>query len=116
MYKTTGFWSWILRRVSGLGLTFYLIWHILVIRSVTGGSASFDRVMIFYQSPVFKFLEIVLVGGLVYHGLDGIRVLVVDLWSVPQHEKRLLWAVVGAGVVIFVLGSLPLALFALAKL
>ncbi len=44
MYKSTGFISFFLRRLTGLALVFYLSLHILAIGSVTTSPDNFDNV------------------------------------------------------------------------
>ncbi len=113
MYKTTGFISWALRRFTGLALVFYLILHILVIGSANGGSANFNRVLAFVQTTPFKLMEVALLAAVVYHTVDGIRVLIVDFFNVSEYEKSLFYAIFTVAVILTVAGGLPILLFAL---
>ena len=44
--------------LAGLALIFYLSLHIWVIHSLTYGERTFDSVMKFLSSPLFKLLEV----------------------------------------------------------
>jgi succinate dehydrogenase / fumarate reductase, cytochrome b subunit len=116
MYRTVGFWSWILRRVTGVAVAFYLLLHILVIHSITAGAASYDQVMTFLAAPLFKLGEIALLGAVFYHSLDGIRVLLTDFFGAAWYERRLFWGLMAFGIVLFTIAAAPLLVFTLQSL
>ncbi len=70
-----GFWAFLLMRISGVALIFYLMLHIYVLHHLLEGPAAFDELMKTVQSPLFKFFEVALLGAVLYHGLNGVRVL-----------------------------------------
>ncbi|MBK8899884.1 MAG: succinate dehydrogenase, cytochrome b556 subunit [Anaerolineaceae bacterium] len=113
MYKTTGFLSFALRRLTGLALVVYLFMHLWVIGSINGGPAAFDARLALVQTPVFKFLEIVLLAAVVYHSVDGIRLLIVHYFKVTQYRLSLFYAVLAVSVLLVIAGGLPMLLFAL---
>ena len=86
--------AWILHRLSGLGLIFYLLLHIWVIHHLIGGKESFDGVMQFFNNPLFKFLEIGLVGVILYHLWNGLRVTLVDIGFMVERQKTMFGTVV----------------------
>ncbi|MEA3336122.1 MAG: succinate dehydrogenase, cytochrome b556 subunit [Chloroflexota bacterium] len=113
MYKTTGFLSFALRRLTGLALVAYLFMHIMVIGSANGGSARFDSVLNFVQTDFFKLLEIGLLAAVVYHAVDGIRLLIVHYFDVPDKEKSLFYAIFAVAAILVIAGGLPILLFML---
>lgn len=113
MYKTTGFVSFFFRRVSGVALVIYLFMHIWVIGSVNRGAAAFDARMATVQSPIFRFMEIALLIAVIYHGLDGIRLLIVHWFNVTEYRKSLFYAMFVLFILVSIVGSVPLLLFAL---
>jgi succinate dehydrogenase/fumarate reductase cytochrome b subunit len=40
--KHAGSWAWILHRVTGLGLTFYILLHIIALTGLLKGEAAFN--------------------------------------------------------------------------
>ena len=84
-----GTFAWILHRLSGLGLIFYLLLHIWVISHLSGGERSFDGIMHFFGSPFFKFMEVGLVGVILYHLFNGLRVTLVDMGVWVEKQKTL---------------------------
>ncbi len=97
----TGFWAFILHRLSGLLLLFYLTLHIWVTHHLSWGEEEFDRIMEFLSSPLFKFLEIGLLGVILYHGLNGLRVILIDLGLGIEKQKLVFWLLMIIGVLIY---------------
>jgi succinate dehydrogenase / fumarate reductase cytochrome b subunit len=75
--------------LSGLGLIFYLTLHIYVISHLIGGKESFDGVMHLLETPLFKFLEIGLIGTIFYHLYNGLRVTLIDMGVLVERQKLL---------------------------
>ncbi len=113
MYRTTGFISFFLRRLTGVALVIYLGLHILAIGSVNGGPESFDSTMNFLQSDIFKLAEIGLLAAVIYHAFDGIRLLIVHYLDVTEYRKSLFYAAFAVSVILTIAGGLPILLFML---
>jgi succinate dehydrogenase / fumarate reductase cytochrome b subunit len=113
MYKTTGFVSFVLRRVTGVALVLYLFTHMWVIGSITQGPEVFDARLNLVQTPFFKLAEIALLAAVVYHGLDGIRLLLVNWFKITNYRKSLLYAVLAVSVLLVIACGIPILLFML---
>ncbi len=113
MYKTTGFIGFLFRRISGLALVFYLALHIWVIGSATAGPEVFDRRLAFVQTPFFKMMEIALLAAVVYHGFDGIRVMLAHYFNITEYRKSTFYAMFAIFVLVTIAGGIPLFLFML---
>jgi len=86
-----GFWAWLLHRITGLAIILYLLMHLVVISSVLWGTGSFDAVMAFLKRPWFAAGELLLVTAVIYHGLNGLRIILFDLGVGVRHQKALFW-------------------------
>ena len=84
-----GVWAFWLHRITGLLIIFYLLTHILVISSITGGQANFDNAMKFLKQPIFVLLEMGLIGCIALHGLNGIRIVLFDLGYGIKRQKEI---------------------------
>ncbi len=100
--KDRGSVAWILHRVTGLGLTAYIYVHIYALTSLTHGAKAFDDEMKLFQTPVFHFLEWALFSLVVYHSLNGVRIVLVDWADGARYHKKILAVVYGLGVVLFI--------------
>ncbi len=116
MYRTVSFWSWVLRRVTGVAVALYLLLHIWVIHSLTAGATTYDQVMKILAAPLFKLGETALLGAVIYHGLDGVRVLLTDFFGAAWYQRRLFWGLMVFGILLFAVAAVPLLLFTLQSL
>ena len=103
-----GFLSWFLHRVTGVLLSVYLVIHVWVVRTVSHGPAGFNQVMAAVQTPMFILFEVCLLATVLYHSLNGIRLLLIDTgWGV-RHQKALFFLLFGVGMVLLVIGAFPI--------
>jgi succinate dehydrogenase / fumarate reductase cytochrome b subunit len=103
--------AWMLHRASGVGVFLFLAFHILDIFLMAFGPEVFDTLLFFYHQFLFKLLIIFgLYLGVLYHALNGVRVVIVDFWpGMAQHQARL-WRF---QMVIFLLAYVPSAIYML---
>jgi len=87
----TGLWAWLLHRITGLAIVLYLFMHIVVISTALWGRGSFDRTMETLRHPVFAAGELLLVAAVIYHGLNGLRIILLDLGVGIRYQKTLFW-------------------------
>jgi succinate dehydrogenase / fumarate reductase cytochrome b subunit len=98
-----GMWSWVLHRITGVTLFFFLIVHVIDIAMVRVTPAFFDKVMDTYKNPVVGLMEAGLVAVFLFHALNGIRVVLVDFWEKgPRYQKQMTYGVVVVFVLLFV--------------
>lgn len=88
-----GQWAWILHRVTGLGVVLFLMLHIFDIFLMAAGKETFETFLDLYTAAPFRILEAGLIFAVIYHALNGARVIIVDFW--PQYGRfhRVLWRV-----------------------
>ncbi|HEV2387974.1 MAG TPA: succinate dehydrogenase, cytochrome b556 subunit [Candidatus Acidoferrales bacterium] len=115
-WQFSGMVAWTIQRVTGLLLLAYLFLHVHTVSRLSQGPAAFDRAMATFHSAFFKLLEIGLLGVVVLHASNGIRITLVDLGIGVGRQRHLFWIVtVGAGLLVFLAGAIPLFLFAIGK-
>ena len=88
--KHAGSLAWMLHRVTGLGLTFYILLHIVALTGLVRGEAAFNEEMVLFSTPLFSFLEWVLVSLVMFHAANGIRIVMVDFGSGAKYHKKIL--------------------------
>ena len=101
-----GMFAWILHRLTGLALVGYLVVHIWGLKAITNEEA-YNALIASYHAPIFKVGEVLLLGAVVYHALNGMRIVLIDFvgWS-PNH-KKLFWALGALAAVLFAVGGYP---------
>ena len=86
-----GMVAWAFHRISGLGIFAFVVLHVLDIYLVGGNPALYDEVLAFYASIPGRILEVVLGAALLYHALNGLRIIIIDLWPRMTVYHRALW-------------------------
>ncbi|HEY8486043.1 MAG TPA: succinate dehydrogenase, cytochrome b556 subunit [Limnochordales bacterium] len=89
----------LLHRVTGVALVVYLFVHLHTLSSVLAGAQSFDAVMAAFNNPVVRLLELVLVVAVLFHTLNGIRLILLHLTPF-RRSPALAWAVVVVPLVV----------------
>jgi len=93
-----GHWSWILHRLGGLGIAFFLILHILDIFMVGVSKSAFEELLFIYHEPLLRPVIWALVFGVFYHALNGLRIIIQDFWPhMFRYQKQLattVWVIV----------------------
>ncbi len=98
-----GMWAWIAHRVTGLGVLLFVFLHIIDTSLIGWGPHAYNEAISLYRMTLFRILEILLVGAVLYHALNGIRIIIMDFW--PQTtviHKKLLYGVLVAFVILYV--------------
>ncbi|WP_410873618.1 succinate dehydrogenase, cytochrome b556 subunit [Nocardia sp. A7] len=89
-----GMWSWALHRITGVTLFFFLFAHVLDTALVRVNPDTYDQAIELYKNPVVALMEMGLVVAVLFHALNGVRVILVDFWSQgPRYQKQMLWVV-----------------------
>lgn len=86
-----GTWSFILHRLTGILLAFYLLAHLIVIATSPGNAGAFDQRLASVQTRLFHLLEIGLIGVVFFHMLNGLRIIVADFFFLTKQHQKLLW-------------------------
>ena len=111
--KRAGFWAYVVMRLSALGLVLYLFLHLGILSQLAIGPVQWDSFVALVKSPVFLLLDIVLIVGILAHGLNGIRLALIGFGiGVPGH-KLMLWLAVILTIVFSIVSAL--AIFAETK-
>ncbi len=88
--------SFLLHRLSGLGTLLFLAVHILDTSTVYFFPSLYSHAIDLYRSTPFMLGEIVLVFLVIYHGVNGARIAIFDLfipdrWNIQTQRKSAKW-------------------------
>jgi succinate dehydrogenase / fumarate reductase cytochrome b subunit len=100
-HRSLGMLAFILNRLTGLALVFYLGIHLVVLSMLAGGEENWDSFLELVRSPFFLFMDVVLIAGALIHGLNGIRVALVGMgYGVRSQKSAFIFLMVVALVVL----------------
>lgn len=108
-----GQWAWIFHRVSGLAVLLFLMLHVIDTSTVYFAPAGYNFFVRLYQNPFFGLAEIALGAALIFHAVNGIKVVVLDfsprLMEYQRQAQLIVW-------VLFVVLFVPTAGIMLSRL
>ncbi len=92
--------AWFGHRASGLGVLLYLFMHIVETSMVLFGPEVYDAAVGIFKNLPARLGEVVLMAAVVYHALNGLRVIAMDFWpSLTVYYRPLTYGVIGATVI-----------------
>ena len=94
-----GQWSWVLHRLTGLGVVLFLVLHVIDTSWSVFYPGLYEKAIAVYQTPLFTIGEFVLVACVIYHAYNGLRIAVFDFkpnWW--RHQQNAAYAVIGLTV------------------
>jgi len=101
-----GMWSWVAHRITGVLTFFFLFAHVLDTALVRVSPNAYDTVIETYKNPIVNLFEVGLVGAVLYHALNGIRVMLVDFWEKgPRYQRPMLWGIVAIWIAVMAPGA-----------
>ena len=104
---TEGMWSWVLHRITGIAIFFFLLVHVLDTALVRVSPEAYNAAMHAYKTPLMGLGETALVGAILYHAFNGIRIILIDfLPGGARHQRLMFWVVIGVWV-LAMLGFAP---------
>lgn len=97
-------WTWVLHRITGIAIYFFLLVHVLDGALIRVTPEAYDAVLGTYKNPIMGLGEVVLVGAIAFHALNGLRIILVDVWSKgTNYQRQLFYGVIGTWVIIMLL-------------
>jgi succinate dehydrogenase / fumarate reductase cytochrome b subunit len=104
-----GMWSWVLHRITGVTIFFFLFVHVLDTAVIRVDPNQYDAIIETYKTPLIGLMEIALVACVLFHAFNGVRLILVDFWSKgPKYQRQMLWVAMTLFVIAFGAGAVRL--------
>jgi succinate dehydrogenase / fumarate reductase cytochrome b subunit len=104
--RRPGTWAFSLNRLTALGLTFYLYLHLVILGQLAQGPEAYDSFVAFAKQPVVVVGELLVVAAGLYHGLNGVRVVLTSFGIAVPYQRALFYAMAALAAI----GSLYFAI------
>lgn len=89
LYKgSPGQWSWLLHRITGVAIILFLFAHVVDTAVVGWGPDAYNRVTEVYHNWVVRVLELGLVAAVLYHAINGVKIMVFDFWPSSATKMK----------------------------
>ena len=103
--RNVGLVAFILFRLSALGLTFYLVAHFVALSNLLQGEQAWASFLELAETPLFKLFDVVLIAGILVHGLNGVRLGLIGLGIGTRSHKALFYVAMAISVIVLVWSS-----------
>ena len=110
-------WSWLFMRISGIVLLVLAVGHVIIMHLPAGGVSriNFGFVATRWQSPFWRAWDWALLVLALIHGINGLRVIILDYVRPPGARLALNMLFYTLGFILFVLGTVIVFTFDPAK-
>lgn len=106
--RKLGMVAFVLNRVTGIGLVVYLLIHIAVLSLLVQGESQWDNFINLVRSPFFLAMDVVLLAGILIHGLNGIRIGLVGLGISARNQKLIFVVLMIVSLLTLVYGAVKI--------
>ena len=101
-----GMFAWLLHRTTGLGILFFLVIHVVDIFLMAFGPDIFNALLVLYHAWWGRIMTVFLFFGVLFHALNGARIIIQDLWPRTwPHERKFIIAEAVVFVPVFLWGA-----------
>jgi succinate dehydrogenase / fumarate reductase cytochrome b subunit len=88
-------------RVTGVLIFFFLFAHVLDTALVRVSPEAYDQTIEIYKNPFVNLMEYGLVAAILFHALNGLRLIAVDFWEQgPRYQKQMFWFVMAVWIIL----------------
>jgi len=101
-----GQWAFMMHRITGFLVVMFLLLHVVDVSLVNLSPDLYNDVHDLYGNVFLRLFEVGLLGALVFHALNGLRIIVFDFFPGAVHkQKEMLWGVVFLSVLLTIVGG-----------
>ncbi len=112
MYRgQSGQWSWLLHRVTGLGVLLFLLVHIVDITLIGFGPKIYNDAIAIFSTGIIRVISLALIASLLFHAFNGIRIILIDFWPAGHKYQQAMFYIV---LVVTIVSFVPMAIYIMA--
>jgi succinate dehydrogenase / fumarate reductase, cytochrome b subunit len=106
--RKAGMWAYALNRITGIGLVIYLYLHLGVLSMLIRGRSAWDSFVALAHSPFYLTLDVILLAGVLVHGLNGLRLALTGFGFSVSAQKALFVILMLTGAFILLIAALKI--------
>ena len=103
--RSIGTWAFVFNRWSGVLLVIYLYVHLGVISMLAFKPEAYDQFLVIARSPLGLTFDVVLILLILYHGLNGLRIIYATLAGKIEQHRWQFWTVLVVSLVLTVISA-----------
>lgn len=101
-----GAWAYALNRLTAIGLIAYLYVHLGVLSLLAHGPSTWNSFRATTKAPFFTALDALVLLGVLFHSLNGIRVVLTGIGVAVGWHKLLLRSLTALAALLFLVAGL----------
>jgi succinate dehydrogenase / fumarate reductase cytochrome b subunit len=90
----TGQWAFIAHRVTGFLVFMFLLLHVVDVSLINIDPDLYDEVHQLYGNVLLRLFEVGLLGALLFHAFNGLRIVMIDFFPGAIRNQRAMFRVV----------------------
>ncbi len=98
-HRKLGMWAYAINRIACIGLVVYLYLHMVVLSTLSRGPDGWNAFVSLARTPYFLTLDVILLAGMLIHGLNGLRIAIMGFDVGVKKQKALFSALMLVAVV-----------------
>ena len=106
--RKVGMWAYALNRITGIGLVVYLYLHLGVLSMLIRGQSAWDSFVALARSPFYLTLDVILLAGILIHGLNGLRLAVTGFGFNVGIQRAFFIILMMIGAIILIVAALEI--------
>ena len=106
--RRAGMWAYALNRITGIGLVIYLYLHLGVLSLLIRGQSAWDTFEGVARSPFVLTLDVILLAGILIHGLNGLRLAITGFGFSMGAQKALFIIVMLIGATTLLIAAIKI--------
>lgn len=106
--KDIGMIAWLLQMIAGVVLIFYVLAHGVIVGLLFYSEKTFEAVIRLLHMPVILLIEMIVLLAILFHTLNGIRILFFDLGLWIGDQRDIAYTVIVAVFILFLFHFIPL--------
>lgn len=100
--------SWLLQRISAVIIFVIIMIHFVTYHMLSEGAYMYEKVVSKMKSPWFNLMQFLLLCAVLYHGLNGVWMIVEDYIHIKGLRLFLFSLIIVVGVSLFFVGVLTI--------
>jgi succinate dehydrogenase / fumarate reductase, cytochrome b subunit len=90
----SGQWAFVLHRITGFLVFFFLLLHVVDVSLINIDPELYNEVHDLYGNVMLRLFEVGLLAALVYHALNGVRIVMIDFFPGSIRSEKTMFTVV----------------------
>ena len=102
----SGQWAFVLHRITGFLVFGFLLLHVVDVSLINADPDLYNEVHELYGNVMLRLFEVGLLAALVYHALNGVRIVMIDFFpGAIRNEKMMFTVVLFLSIVLTAIGG-----------